>query len=208
MARIEQTWEVGTVPTAEISNGFWIFHSGLEFADAPELQALLGDFQVDPLNDLLSLVPSNVSPGVSRLTRYGAAPLTVELPGPPASGAGAVASPANSALVLSWRSLFGGQSSRSTTWLPLPRDDVEGSGRMLTNSAYGSAQGTALAFLNHMNALTIGLLGRVSFETLHLRSAAPGPVTPAHSPIVWGHPSRWVGTLDRRIRSRGRAPQT
>jgi hypothetical protein len=206
MARIEQRWSLGTVPTSEVSNGFWIFEPLLEFADAPDLQGLLGQFLLDPLNDLLSLLPSDVSPTVSRLTRYGSEPLTISLPSPVGSGAGARSSPVNAALVLSWRSLVGGPKARSTTWLPLPLDAYDDSGEMINAAAYGSAQGTCNAFLNHMNALAYGIVPPVTFSTLHLRSTAPGPVAIDHSPIVWGAPSRWVGTLDRRIRSRGRAP--
>lgn len=206
MARIEQRWSVGTVPTSEVSNGFWIYEPQLEFADAPDLQGLLGQFLLNPLNDLLGLLPSNVSPTSSRLTRYGSEPLTISLPSPIGSGAGGSSCPINGALVLSWRSLLGGPQSRSTNWLPLPIDAYDDSGEMINAAAYGSAQGTCNAFLNHMNLLAYGIIGPVTFSTMHLRSTAPGAVAPGHSPIVWGSPSRWVGTLDRRIRSRGRAP--
>lgn len=204
IAHIDLTWAVGVVPSSSCTNGFWIFSPGIEFQDEPDLQMLLGDFLVDPLNDLLSLVPSDVSPATCRLTTYGPTPLSITLPGPPSSGAGSSSSAINAALVLSWRSHLPGQSARSTTWLPLSTDDVDSGRRLLATAAYGSAQGTANAFLNHMNALVRPDGTPVTFVTLHRRTATGPAVAAEFSPIVYGHPSPFVGTLQRRIRSRGR----
>jgi hypothetical protein len=206
VGRIEVEWAVGTVPSSSCSNAFWIFSSGLEAQSPADLQTLLGDWILTPLNDLLSLVPSDVSPSTCRLSTYGVTPLTIVVPGPIASGAGGSCSPLNAALVLSWRSDRPGQSARSTTWLPLPSDDVDSGRRLLTTPAYGSAQGTAFAYINHMNALTVGGGQPVEFVTLHRRTAHGSASVAGFSPVIYGHPSRFIGTLDRRIRSRGRAP--
>lgn len=206
IGHIEVRWAVGTVAGKEISNGFWVYSPALEAQGAANLQALLGDFLLTPLGDLLSLVPNDVACSVLRLSVYGATPLTVILPGPLAFGAGGSAAALNSALVLSWRSALAGQRSRSTTWLPLPMDDVDDNRVQLTTSAYGSAQGTAFAFLNNVNALSVGSGSPVELVTLNRRSSAGDLPVASFSPIVYGHPSRFVGSLDRRVRSRGRSP--
>lgn len=201
-------WSIGTVPSSTCTNAWWIYSPALESYGETDLQTLLGNWILTPLNTLLSLLPSDVSPSLCRLTTYGITPLTITLPGPPASGGGSSSSALNAALVLSWRSALAGQRSRSTNWLPLPVDDVSGNRQQLTTSAYGSAQGTANAYLNQMNALIVGTSGPVEFVTLHRRTAAGGAPAASFSPVVYGHPSVYVGTLDRRIRSRGRAPST
>lgn len=208
VGRVEVTWAIGTVPSSEVSNGFWIYSSGLEARGETVLQQLLSDWIATPLNTLLSLVPNNVSPSTCRLTTYGVTPLRIILPGPAALGGGGPCTAINAALVLSWRSALAGQGSRSTTWLPLPRDAMDGDCQMLTTSAYGSAQGAANAYLNQVNSLVLVGGGSVEMVTLSRRSSS-APFGPASfSPVVYGHPARFVGTLDRRIRSRGRAPTT
>lgn len=206
IGHIQLTWAIGAVASSSCSNGFWIYSPALESYSPSDLQALQGLFLTDPLNDLLSLVPNDVSPSTCRLTTYGVTPITIINPAPPSSGAGGACSALNAALVLSWRSALRGPRYRSTTWLPLPSDDVDSGRRLLSTTAYGSAQGTANAFINHMNAMTVGAGQPVEFVTLHRRTAAGGDTVASFSPVVYGHPSQLIGTLDRRIRFGDRVP--
>jgi hypothetical protein len=193
---ITATW---SVRTSFVTTSWHLFAPGADDATTVELNALLGQFFLFPVADLLSVLSSDTSCSLLRLATVGTAPFVVEYV--PAFNTGAIgeASSLNSAAVLTWRTSQRRIGGHFHTWLPLALPFVADDRRHVTDLAYSELAGAARSFALHVNEIPspdggLCVLAAVS------RSEAGVPLpTSTWTPVLLGDASRTIGTLRRRI---------
>lgn len=195
------TWEINDEPLCSCT--FWLYSQFSQLATYAQLSTFLGDLLLSPLNDLLAVLPSVVSPGVSRLTSYGTTNREVVTGSPAVFGALGGQEPLNSALVLTWATESTGRGARGHSFLPLAGEMLSADPRRLNTDEWSNAIASANAFIGHIAAITPPWLQPV--EQVVLQRQEDGRPLPASffSPVLLGGASPLVGTLRRRISGRG-----
>jgi hypothetical protein len=193
------------VDAGAVTNSWWVFAPGADGATTLQLSAIAAAWFFSCLPDLLSVLPISCSCSVLRLRTFGVAPLDVaEQPAPNAGALGAT-QVLNSAAVMTWRTSTKRLGGNAHTWLPLTDDLVGDDHRQLHPISWSQLQSAARLYVNHVNALT-SPDGALCVLAVVRRSSQGAPL--AHSlldPVVLGDASRFVGTLQRRIRARVRS---
>lgn len=201
---IETVWEISN--TKGVTTGWHVFAPGVDGATDIQLNTLLSDFFLGCVPDLLSLLGTDVSCSVCRLTTSGTLPRVVQFA--PSANVGAIGTtnPVNGALVLTWRSGRRGAASLGHTFLPLSDELVDNDHAHLKQLSWSQAQNAASNFMAHLNAITSPDGGQCVLGVLS-RSGSGAPLPAAiFSPVLIGDASPFVGTLARRVRSRDPSP--
>jgi hypothetical protein len=200
VCRIETVWQLNSVQ--ECSTSFNVFAPGSSSATTLQLSTLLGAFFFTPLQDLLTVIGTDVSCSALRLTTSGSAPFVVQEV--PASNAGALtgSQALNAALVLTWRTAEPRVGGRSHTFLPLSGMLLDDDKVRLKSVSYSEAASAARTFVQHVSEMLSPDGATCALVVVH-RSQG-GAVLPVArmSFVELGDASPFVGTLQRRIRAR------
>lgn len=196
---IQAAWDIKNA--AICTTSWWLFAPGADSASSFQLETLLGDFFLNAMPDLLSVLGDDVTCSALRCSSYGTDPSRVQYAPAPNVGALGGTVTLNAALVLTWRGNDRGRGVDGHTFLPLSTSLVDDNRRTLTSIAWSQCQAAARSFALHMNAITSPDGASCVFAVLHRsKSGFPLPAT-LWSPIDLGDASSRVGTLRRRIRS-------
>jgi hypothetical protein len=185
-----------------VTTGWHVFAPGADVATTVQLETLLGDFFLQCVPDLLSVLGTDTTCGALQVSTFGMQPAVVRYAPAANVGATGTTNPINGALCLTWRTFERGSSSLGHTFLPLSDSLVDSDHAHLKSISWSQAQAAARSFSTHLNAIA-SPDGALCVFVVVSRSvdAAPRP----HSlmfPVVLGDASPFVGTLHRRVRAR------
>lgn len=193
----EAVWDISQA--VSVTTGWYVFAGGADAASGPVLNALLGSFFLGPIADLLSILGTDVTCSVLRLTTGGSQPQTIQYA--PAFNVGAIGTtnPINGALVLTWRVFRQGRGHSGHTWLPLSDEFVYEDHSRLKTVSWAQAQSAAISFNVHVNGMTAPDGSNCTQVVLERsQGGVPLPVTRSNA-VVQGDASPLIGTMRRRI---------
>lgn len=195
VGRLTQGWQIGG---HQMSTSWWVL-VGLPVPVLPsDLLALLQEYTLFALPNLLSSMSSELSPTTCRLSISG---MTVDQHNPPAHGAFSISEATNTAAGIIWRTGDPGRRGWSITYLPgCPHDFVE-LGWQLSAEGYNNILDSAVNFKQQLEGLPSYPPQTLVLGTL-LRSqnGAPRPNS-VFRPFVSAAPADKVVTIRRRIPS-------
>lgn len=198
--RIQADWDIGSA--GRCTTSWYILAPGSWTATSTQLETLLGDFFLGPANDLLSIVGTDVTIGVLRLSTYGPGPQVIQVV--PAFNVGAVGTtnPLNGAAVLTWRAVGPRGYLLGHTFLPLSDSFVDNDHVTIRAVSWSQLQAAARLFVQHVAGIASPDGGQCVLVVLQ-RSEAGAPLIAAQvAPVDLGDASPFVGTLRRRVHMR------
>jgi len=175
-----------------------IFAPGSWLATTLQLETLLGDFFLGPVNDLLQVLPTDTSLDMLRCSTYGNEPQEVQYA--PAFNVGAIGDsmPLVCALCLTWRTSDRRIGAQSHTHLALADDFVDEDRRTLKSISWSEAQSAARSFVLHVNGITSPDGAQCVAAVVHTSRDGVALGVAEWSPVLLGDASRRVAILDRR----------
>ncbi len=197
---IEAEWTVGDVKS--VTTSWHVLAPGSWDATGVQLEALLGDFFLACVPDLLSVLGTDVTCSVLRLSTYGPTAQQIQYAPAPNVGATGTTNPINGALVMTWRTGEAGVSSLGHTFLPLSDSLVDTDHAHLKSISWSQAQSAARSFVQHLDAIASPDGATCSMVVLHQSKFGQPLLTANVAPVALGDASPFVGTLRRRVRSR------
>ena len=192
------------VADGECSSSWWLLAPGAPFAGDAELRAIATGWVFYVQTDLLSRLGADVRVDMLRVESFGANALVVEDIPAPNAGALAGTTALNASAVITWHTQERGIGSRSHTFLPLSRDHLAANKQQLREVGFAEISALGIRMIADVTNIPSPGGGVCTLGTVH-RALAGAPLpSSTFAPFVGAVASRNVGTLDRRIRARGR----
>ena len=185
-----------------LTNSWHLYGPDYSTATPSDLASLISQWFDFCLPDLLSVVPVDAIAVTCRAAASG--PTGAQLTEPLADNHGAfgATTPINAALVLTWRTVSGPNAARSRTLLPLVDAFVSPDLDRLTEISYAEAGSAARSYATHLNTLVLPPDRRATFVVVSRSDGGVPRPTATLTPVFTGDASRYIGTIQRRVRSR------
>jgi hypothetical protein len=192
------------VADGECSSSWWLLAPGASVASDADLRNIAADWIFYVNADLLARLGADVRVDVLRVESFGPNALLIEDIPAPNAGALDGSTALNACAIITWHTGERRIGSRARTYLPLSRSHLAANKQQLREVGFAEISALGIRMIADVTNIRAPGGGVCTLGTLH-RSSAGAPLgSSVFAPFFGAVASRDVGTLDRRIRARGR----